>query len=404
MDPRRIYLIVNGLTSAFYWMVFTVSSIYYVVQAGLDPFQLVLVGTVLELSIFIFEIPTGIVADIYSRRLSVIIGFFLTGIGFLVEGSFPAFLPILAAQVLWGVGFTFTSGALQAWITDEIGERDAEGIFVKGAKYAQIGAFFGVVFSTGFGLISLQVPMVISGLLFIVFSGYLILVMPESGFTPTPKDDRDNWRQMINTARQGIQMARHRPALIPIMAIGLFFGLFSEGLDRLWVAHLLEQYQFPIWEPVVWFGIIQAVGMLLSALTLGRVEKLTDLKSPVLNIKIQAVISSLIIVFLLGFSVVRYFPLAILFFLVLRVLRDSHYPLYLAWVNQRLESQVRATVLSMNSLVDAFGQIGGGPIVGVIARKVSITAGLLVSTIMLSPVLGLYSKQINQPEKLDVPS
>jgi DHA3 family tetracycline resistance protein-like MFS transporter len=55
---------------------------------------LVLVGTVLEPSVFIFEIPTGIVADVYSRRLSIIIGQVLIGLGFMVEGLFPVFLPL----------------------------------------------------------------------------------------------------------------------------------------------------------------------------------------------------------------------------------------------------------------------------------------------------------------------
>ena len=52
---------------------------------GLSPLQMVLVGTILEISAFVFEIPTGIVADLYSRRVSVIIGFALVGIGFSVQ-------------------------------------------------------------------------------------------------------------------------------------------------------------------------------------------------------------------------------------------------------------------------------------------------------------------------------
>ena len=80
------------------------SSVYRLQTAGLSPFQLVLIGTVLELSVFIFEVPTGIVADLYSRRRSVIIGMFLIGAGFVLEGLFPVFTVMLLAQVIWGVG------------------------------------------------------------------------------------------------------------------------------------------------------------------------------------------------------------------------------------------------------------------------------------------------------------
>jgi DHA3 family tetracycline resistance protein-like MFS transporter len=64
----------------------------------------------------------------------------------------------------------------------------------------------------------------------------------------------------------------------------------------------------------------------------------------------------------------------------------------MAWVNQRLDSQVRATVISMSSQVDALGQIIGGPIVGAIGTLVSLRAALLSSAAILSPVLILFSR------------
>jgi len=92
-------------------LVFTVNLLYLATVVGLSPLQLVLVGTVLEATCFLFEVPTGIVADLYSRRLSIIIGFLLIGAGFILEGSVPTFAAVLATQVLWGIGYTFTSGA-----------------------------------------------------------------------------------------------------------------------------------------------------------------------------------------------------------------------------------------------------------------------------------------------------
>ena len=80
--------------------------VYYVKDVGLSPLQMVLVGTTLEVACFLFEVPTGIVADLYSRRLSIIIGFTLIGAGFLLQGLVPAFIAILAAQVLWGIGYS----------------------------------------------------------------------------------------------------------------------------------------------------------------------------------------------------------------------------------------------------------------------------------------------------------
>src|SRR5512136_2735634 len=120
-----VYLMLSCAGAFLLSMIFVATSLYEVTVAKLNPLQLVLVGTTLEASIFLCEVPTGVVADIYSRRLSIIIGYFLIGAGFILEGSFPLFLTILLAQVLWGLGYTFTSGATEAWITDEIGEEAA---------------------------------------------------------------------------------------------------------------------------------------------------------------------------------------------------------------------------------------------------------------------------------------
>jgi len=65
---------------------------------------MVLVGTTLEITILLFEIPTGIIADLYSRRLSVVIGYGLIGFGILLSGAVPVFAVILAGQVIWGLG------------------------------------------------------------------------------------------------------------------------------------------------------------------------------------------------------------------------------------------------------------------------------------------------------------
>ncbi len=78
----------------------TVSSVYRITEASLDPLQLVLVGTAPEVTVFLFEVPTGVVADVYSRKLSLIIGFAFMGAGFILEGALPLFATILAAQVV----------------------------------------------------------------------------------------------------------------------------------------------------------------------------------------------------------------------------------------------------------------------------------------------------------------
>ena len=91
LSPYTIYLMHSGGCSLFSVMAYTIIAVYYIEVVGLNPLQLVLIGTALEVSIFLLEIPTGVVADVYSRRLSVIIGTALLGVSCVLLGSIPFF-------------------------------------------------------------------------------------------------------------------------------------------------------------------------------------------------------------------------------------------------------------------------------------------------------------------------
>ena len=87
MDSYRFYLLARTYHSFCWMMMVTVDLVFMVEVAYLDPLQMVLVGTVLEVSTFLFEIPTGVVADVVSRKVSVIIGHAMIGGGIPGDGA-----------------------------------------------------------------------------------------------------------------------------------------------------------------------------------------------------------------------------------------------------------------------------------------------------------------------------
>src|SRR5439155_4556907 len=113
-------------------------SLYLVSVLHLSPLQLVLMGTAMEGTIFLCEIPTGVVADLYSRRLSLTIGFVGMGAASLLLGVVSSALAVIALWAVWGLAYTFTSGAYQAWITDEVGLERVPGVFLRGARFAYV--------------------------------------------------------------------------------------------------------------------------------------------------------------------------------------------------------------------------------------------------------------------------
>ena len=399
LDATKVYLFIEFTASALFSMMFVTMSLYEATVAGLTPVQLVLVGTTVEISAFVFEIPTGIVADVYSRRLSIIIGYFLMGLGFLVEGLFPAFLPILLAQIIWGLGYTFTSGATQAWISDEIGEEPANKLLLRANRVGLYASLLGMGLAILIGSQSVALPIVIGGAGVVLIGFALMVIMPETGFHPTPMEDRNNWQHMAHTFKEGIKAVRARPRLMTILGIGLLYGLYSEGFDRLWVKHVIDNFNLPVifgQTDVAFFGLLRAGSMILSIFATRFVEKRIDTGSPLAIGRATLGITFGISAGLIGFALSPIFALTIIAYWIISVLRNVAGPLYSAWVNQKLDSNTRATVLSMSSQVDAIGQMGGGPLVALVAGMYSVAAAIITSGLLLLPALPLIGRANSQ--------
>ncbi len=407
LDATKVYLFIEFTASAFFAMMFVTMSLYEATVAGLTPLQLVLVGTTLEISAFVFEIPTGIVADVYSRRLSIIIGYFLMGIGFLIEGLFPAFLPILIAQVVWGLGYTFTSGATQAWISDEVGEENANKLFMRATQVGLVASLFGMGLAMFIGANNVGLPIIIGAVGVILIAIVLIIIMPETGFHPTPKEDRNTWQHMVHTFNEGLKAVKARPRLISILGIGLFYGLYSEGFDRLWVKHLLDTFEIPVVfgnNQIAFFAALRIVGSILTILTVRFVEKRVDSGSPLAIGRAMMIVTGLISAAMISFAISPLLPLTLILYLIINVFRSVSSPLYTGWVNQKLDPQTRATVHSMTSQVDAFGQIAGGPSVGMVARFFSVIAAITTSGFLLLPAMFLVGRANKISEEGDTAS
>jgi len=250
LRPEPAYWILAGGRGLCLSMISTASMVYQINRVGLNPLQLVLVGTTLELSVFLFEVPTGVVADVYSRRLSIIIGMFLIGLGFIVQGSLPVFTAVLAAQVLWGVGFTFTSGATQAWIVDEVGEANAGRVFLRGSQMKHACDVIGIGLGAALGSVAINLPILLGGGMLMMLAAFLAFTMPENGFAPKASAQVRAWlttglQAMAQTLKDGMRLVRVHPALLTIFGIGLFYGLYSEGYDRLSMAHVLKDMTLP---------------------------------------------------------------------------------------------------------------------------------------------------------------
>lgn len=404
MNAFRVHLLRTGLLSLAHGIIFTTWMVYQIQVIGLDAFQLVMLGTALEVSIFFFEIPTGIVADVYSRRLSVIIGTFLMAAAFFLMGLIPTFLAALFAQFVWGLGHTFTSGAYDAWMVDELGEEKAGEAFMRANQIGRAADLLGIVLSAILASIALHIPILVGGALMLVSAVFLMVFMPENGFKPTPAADRTTWQKWGDTFRGGLRVVRSRPTLISILAVGFFFGFFSEGWDRLWQKHLIDNITLPlVLTPVLWISLIRGIEAIMGIAVTEVLQRHLDTNNRLHMTRTLFVLTALMVGGITVFALTQSLALAVVAFFVFSLSRGLVGPIFATWTNQHIESQVRATVLSMQSQMDAIGQMAGGPPIGVVGRF-SLRLALLVSGGLLTPALVLlYRVQRNEKGKVIEP-
>jgi MFS transporter, DHA3 family, tetracycline resistance protein len=398
-----IYIMLSGASSLFFSMLLTIELVYLALIVGFSPLQLVLIGTVRQGISFLFQAPTGALADIYGRRWAVIVGVFLIGAGYFIEGAIPVLAVVLAAQVLIGLGVTLMDGADTAWIADEIGVERAGQIYIRAAQVGSLASLLGIAISAVLVNVRLNLPIVLGGSLFIVLSGVLALVMPEQNFRPLPREHRTSWQQMYHTLRVGVRLVRLRPVLLTILSIAILLGVFSAGFDQLWQYYLLHRFTFPVLgslTSITWFCIIEAGISATNFCGTWLAGRYVDTNSPRSVVVALFTIDGLMVLTVIGFALAGQFILALTLFFLFTTIAGPRIALERVWTNQNVDSSVRATVFSLRGQVSAFAQIVGGPILGAVATAFDTRTALIAAGIVLSPAMLLYARTMRRDTPL----
>lgn len=396
-----VYLLVEGLGSLAFMLTFTVTNVYYVTEVGMSPLQLVLCGTAMELAIFLFEVPTGVVADTVSRRLSIIFSFVVLGVAATLFGLLTAPVLIIAAYALWGIGYTFQSGAYEAWIADEVGGERLAAVLLRGAQVSNAGALAGVVLGTALGVIDLQLAIVAGGVGVLALALFLTVAMPETGFRPhVAADGQAGPRALLATARRGARLVRGHRLLLLMLAIAFLWGLWTESFDRLWQAQFLTGAGLPGaggLSGVVWIGLLTGgalvIGIAVTQVAVGRLEGAS--RERLARVLLGA--NAVILVAALLFALAGTPWLAIVGYAAVTGCRQLIDPLQSVWVNRTIDdSSVRATVLSIVNQADAIGQVAGGPAIGAVGSSVGLRPALALGASVLAPALALYGRAVTR--------
>lgn len=362
-----------------YWLV---TSLYLVVDAGLSPFQLVFLGTAQGLTALTLEVPTGVMADTVSRKWSVVIAHLVMGVGMLATGLVTAFPALVVTQMLWGLGWTFSSGADVAWLSDELDQPErVAGVLTAGARWEQVGAAGGLV---GFGALAwatdLATSIVVSGVAMLVLGLYVAARFTEHHFTPTREH---RWRESASILRRGVALARRDHQILLVFAATLLVNGAAEAFDRLFPKRLVELGLPEAPDPIVWLTALGLATLAMSGLALRIVETRIGGADAARHFYAAACFIGV-----LGLIVIAQAPDAstgmagvlLVGGIAWTVTRSAS----VIWVNRRVTSDVRATVQSFLAQAEYAGEISLGIALGIIAQATSITVAMLGSCALVA--------------------
>jgi MFS transporter, DHA3 family, tetracycline resistance protein len=398
IDPKHLYIGIEVAESFFVATAYTTAIVYRVTSGHLNALQLILLGTMLELSYFIVQLPTGILADIVSRRLCVIAGRFVVTAGFLLQGISAHFAVQLTAQIPVGFGAALTFGAQEAWLADEAGETELTPVFLRATQLGLVGVIAGSILAGFLASVGLNLPFLIGGGMTGALAITLLFVMPETSFRPPRRSvsagsvTRQAWATFTGQVRQTHRAIVVVPGLVLLLAMLFFLGMWNESFDRLWGAYLLKDIRFPHpfgLSTVGWFSVFAVAAALLG---LGSTEWANRRTSKLGPGSVVTTLLALTVTAALGvvaMAASHAFVPAVVAYLAVVTMRPVFSPLITGWVVARVDSSVRATALSATDMFDSGGQIVGGPVIGAIGVLATIRIALLAGAAALAPAAGL---------------
>jgi MFS family permease len=362
-----------------YWLV---TSLYLVVDADLSAFQLVFLGTAQGLTALACEVPTGVMADTISRKWSIVISHVVMGLSMLATGLVTEFPALVVTQVLWGLGWTFTSGAEVAWVTDELDRPDRiAGVLTASTRWQQLGAASGMV---GFGVLAwatdLGTSIVASGLAMLVLGLFVVARFTEHHFTPTRAH---RWRESVSIFRRGVDLARRDHEILLVFAATILVNGAAEAFERLFPKRLVELGFPEELDPIVWLTALGLVTLAVGALALRIVEARIDGVGVA-----RRVYAAACFIGALGLVVLAHAPDDLTgmagVLLVSGIAWTVTRSVSVIWVNRRATNDVRATVQSFLAQAEYFGEIFLGVTLAIIAQTTSIATAMLGSSALVA--------------------
>ena len=379
------------LSAALIWGVNTL----FLLGAGLSFFEVFLANAAFSAGMVLFEVPTGVVADTLGRRVSFLLSVTVLAITTLlyvalaeVDAGVVAFAVV---SVLMGLGFTFYSGAMEAWLVDALSVAGHSGaldaVFARGQQITGAAMLVGTVGGGLLGQIDLSLPYLVrSGLLVAVFA-IAYAVMHDIGFTPRRVTVAELPAEVARNAREGVAYGwAQRPLRLLMLA-----SFFQLGF-LMWAFYASQPYLLDLLSSdAVWIAGLVTAGIALSTIAGNQlVDVLSRRCGRRTTLLLGAAAVETCAAIVLG--LVSSFWAALLALLLITAATGVTSPVRQAYLHQVVPSEQRATVVSFDSMISNTGGIGGQIGLGALGESRSVGAAFVVGGIVTGCALPLLAR------------
>jgi MFS family permease len=404
---QRTYLVLllgNTLAASLIWGINTI----FLLDAGLSNLEAFAANAFFTGGMVAFEVPTGIVADTVGRRASYLLG--------TLTLSFSSLLYVLLWQIeapfwqwaivslLLGLGFTFFSGAVEAWLVDALTATGFTGqletVFGRGQVVTGVGMLTG---SLAGGFIaqqaSLGVPFVLRGLILVVMFALAFRLMHDVGFTPDTGGRP--LAEMRKIASASIDFGWRVPAIKWLMVEALFTG--GVGIYGFYALqpYLLELYGDPqAYQIAGLAAAIVAGAQILGGVAAPRIRGLFYRRTTALIVMAVLSVASLALI-----GAIQSFWPVIALTVVWSLMFAATMPIRQTYLNGLIPSRQRATIISFDSMMASSGGVWAQPLLGRAADVWGYGASYLASAaiaVFAVPALALSRRQNAPADTIEI--
>ena len=379
------------LSAALIWGVNTL----FLLDAGLSFFEVFVANAAFSAGMVVFEVPTGVVADTLGRRVSFLLSVSVLAATTLlyvalaqVEAGVVAFAVV---SVFMGLGFTFYSGAMEAWLVDALSASGYTGlldkVFARGQQVTGTAMLVGTVGGGLLGQIDLSLPYVLrAGLLVSVFA-IAYVVMHDLGFTPRTVAAADLPGEVARNARAGVQFGWGQPGLRLLM-----LASFLQMGFVLWAFYAAQPYLLALLDSdAIWISGVVYAGVALSTIGGNQIVSVASRycgRRTTLLLSAAAVQSGAAVVLGLTGS----FWVAVPALLLVTGSLGVTSPVRSGYLHQVVPTEQRATVVSFDSMVSNVGGIGGQIGLGALGEARSVGSAFVVGGVATAAALPLLGR------------